>query len=189
MESVKAVEGGRAPHRPVRHRLLFGLHRRQPRRCDFAPRGLARTRPSCGPRTAAGSFTVAPAETQAARHLDRASPARMTRWNSSRTGRSRAWCGPIPTTSPIPSCWRSDAETSRQINTANAIWTRGQVGDHADQHKEFFGHLSGSYCDPAITHPLPCRGPQRIHRAALRSGRDAPSTSSIPSGAAARSSM
>ena len=44
-----------------------------------------------------------------------------------------------------------DAETTRQINTANAIWTRPKSEITAEQHKEFFGHISGSYSDPAIT--------------------------------------
>ena len=42
-------------------------------------------------------------------------------------------------------------EAPRQINTANAIWTRPKSEITADQHKEFFGHISGSYSDPAIT--------------------------------------
>ncbi|WP_373505026.1 molecular chaperone HtpG [Aestuariivirga sp.] len=42
-------------------------------------------------------------------------------------------------------------EAPRQINTANAIWTRPKTEITADQHKEFFGHISGSYSDPAIT--------------------------------------
>ena len=46
---------------------------------------------------------------------------------------------------------RVDAETTRQINTANAIWTRPKSEITAEQHKEFFGHISGSYSDPAIT--------------------------------------
>ncbi|MFN4141019.1 molecular chaperone HtpG [Aestuariivirga sp.] len=43
------------------------------------------------------------------------------------------------------------SETARQINTASAIWTRPRSEVTAEQHKEFFGHLSGSYSDPAIT--------------------------------------
>ncbi len=43
------------------------------------------------------------------------------------------------------------SETARQINTANAIWTRAKSDVTADQHKEFFGHISGNYSDPAIT--------------------------------------
>ena len=46
---------------------------------------------------------------------------------------------------------RVDPETTRQINTANAIWTRPKSEITAEQHKEFFGHISGSYSDPAIT--------------------------------------
>ena len=44
-----------------------------------------------------------------------------------------------------------DKETSRQINTANAIWTRPRSEVTAEQHKEFFGHISGIYSDPALT--------------------------------------
>jgi len=43
------------------------------------------------------------------------------------------------------------SETARQVNSANAIWTRPKSGITQEQHKEFFGHISGSYSDPAIT--------------------------------------
>ena len=43
------------------------------------------------------------------------------------------------------------SETARQINTANAIWTRPKSEITPEQHKEFFGHISGTYSDPAIT--------------------------------------
>ena len=42
-------------------------------------------------------------------------------------------------------------EAARQINSANAIWTRAKSDITAEQHKEFFGHISGSYSDPALT--------------------------------------
>jgi molecular chaperone HtpG len=42
-------------------------------------------------------------------------------------------------------------ETARQINSANAIWTRAKQDITPEQHKDFFGHISGSYSDPAIT--------------------------------------
>ena len=42
-------------------------------------------------------------------------------------------------------------ETARQINSANAIWTRAKSDITAEQHKEFFGHISGTYADPALT--------------------------------------
>ena len=44
-----------------------------------------------------------------------------------------------------------DQETARQVNTANAIWTRPKADVTADSHKEFFGHISGIYSDPALT--------------------------------------
>lgn len=43
------------------------------------------------------------------------------------------------------------SETARQVNSANAIWTRPKSEVTAEQHKEFFGHISGTYSDPAIT--------------------------------------
>ena len=43
------------------------------------------------------------------------------------------------------------SETVRQVNSANAIWTRPKADITLEQHKEFFGHISGSYSDPAIT--------------------------------------
>jgi molecular chaperone HtpG len=42
-------------------------------------------------------------------------------------------------------------ETARQINSASAIWTRAKSDVTAEQHKDFFGHISGSYSEPAIT--------------------------------------
>ncbi len=42
-------------------------------------------------------------------------------------------------------------KAATQINTANAIWTRSKTDVTAEQHKEFFGHVSGSYTDPALT--------------------------------------
>jgi molecular chaperone HtpG len=43
------------------------------------------------------------------------------------------------------------ADTARQINSANAIWTRAKSDVTPEQHKEFFGHISGTYSEPAIT--------------------------------------
>ena len=42
-------------------------------------------------------------------------------------------------------------ETAKQVNSANAIWTRPKSEITAEQHREFFGHISGSYSDPALT--------------------------------------
>lgn len=43
------------------------------------------------------------------------------------------------------------SEAAKQINTANAIWTRPKAEVTAEQHKEFFGHVTGNYSDPAMT--------------------------------------
>ncbi|WP_119270656.1 molecular chaperone HtpG [Taklimakanibacter deserti] len=42
-------------------------------------------------------------------------------------------------------------ETTRQINEASAIWTRPKSEITPDQYKEFFGHITGAYADPALT--------------------------------------
>jgi molecular chaperone HtpG len=42
-------------------------------------------------------------------------------------------------------------DTARQINSANAIWTRPRAEITPEQHKEFFGHISGNYSEPAVT--------------------------------------
>jgi molecular chaperone HtpG len=50
-----------------------------------------------------------------------------------------------------PIMLKAGDEEARQINSANAIWTRPKAEVTAEQHKEFYGHLTGSYADPAIT--------------------------------------
>ncbi len=42
-------------------------------------------------------------------------------------------------------------QTTRQINEASAIWTRSKADITPDQYKEFFGHITGAYADPALT--------------------------------------
>jgi molecular chaperone HtpG len=44
-----------------------------------------------------------------------------------------------------------DKGESRQINSANALWMRPKSEVTAEQHKEFFGELSGAYEAPALT--------------------------------------
>ena len=44
-----------------------------------------------------------------------------------------------------------DGEEPRQLNAANAIWTRQKSDITPEQHKEFFGAVSGVYSDPALT--------------------------------------
>ncbi len=50
-----------------------------------------------------------------------------------------------------PIMLRIGNETARQVNSANAIWTRAKSEVTPERHKEFFGHISGTYSDPAIT--------------------------------------
>ena len=39
----------------------------------------------------------------------------------------------------------------KQVNSASAIWARPKQDISEDQYKEFFGHVSGVYTDPALT--------------------------------------
>lgn len=50
-----------------------------------------------------------------------------------------------------PIMLKEEGQEPRQINSGNAIWTRPKADVTAEQHKEFYGSLSGSYADPAIT--------------------------------------
>ena len=42
-------------------------------------------------------------------------------------------------------------DTAKQINEASAIWMRPKAEITLDQYKEFFGHITGGYSDPALT--------------------------------------
>jgi molecular chaperone HtpG len=44
-----------------------------------------------------------------------------------------------------------DGDEPRQLNAANAIWTRAKSDISPEQYKEFFGSVSGVFSDPAMT--------------------------------------
>jgi molecular chaperone HtpG len=44
-----------------------------------------------------------------------------------------------------------DEQTARQINSASALWARPKAEIAPEQYKEFFGHVTGDYSDPALT--------------------------------------
>ena len=44
-----------------------------------------------------------------------------------------------------------DEETARQVNSASALWARPRSDISAEQYKEFFGHITGDYSEPAMT--------------------------------------
>ncbi|HKQ96131.1 MAG TPA: molecular chaperone HtpG [Aestuariivirgaceae bacterium] len=50
-----------------------------------------------------------------------------------------------------PIMLRLDHDTTRQINTASAIWARPKSDVTAEQHKEFLAGMAGIFSDPAIT--------------------------------------
>jgi molecular chaperone HtpG len=44
----------------------------------------------------------------------------------------------------------TDKETARQINSASALWARPKSEISDEHYKEFFGHVTGDYSDPAL---------------------------------------
>jgi molecular chaperone HtpG len=97
-----------------------------------------------------GSFTVAPAEmagrgTSIVLHLKDDAAEFLDDWKIESV--VRAYSDHIG----HPIVLALDKDTTRQINTASAIWTRQKAEVSAEQHKECFGHLTGIYSDPALT--------------------------------------
>jgi molecular chaperone HtpG len=97
----------------------------------------------------AGTFTVTPAEkpargTSIVLHLKEDALEFLEGWKLEQV--VRAYSDHIG----HPIMLAGDGEP-KQVNTANAIWTRAKGDVTAEQHKEFFGHISGSYSDPALT--------------------------------------
>jgi molecular chaperone HtpG len=50
-----------------------------------------------------------------------------------------------------PIMLKIDEETARQVNSASALWARPRSDISAEQYKEFFGHITGDYSEPAMT--------------------------------------
>ena len=98
----------------------------------------------------AGTFTVVPAEkgprgTSIVLHLKDDALEFLDGWKIEQV--VRAYSDHIG----HPIMLAEGSEAPKQVNTANAIWTRPRTEVTAEQHKEFFGHISGSYTDPALT--------------------------------------
>ena len=98
----------------------------------------------------AGTFTVVPAEkggrgTSIVLHLKDDALEFLEGWKIEQV--VRAYSDHIG----HPIMLADGEKVATQINTANAIWTRAKTEVTAEQHKEFFGHVSGSYSNPALT--------------------------------------
>ena len=98
-----------------------------------------------------GSFTVAPVGAGAARHRDRAAPqGRCAGIPRGLEDRKRGAHLFRPHRAPDHAGGRQrdgapDQQRQRHLDAARSPTSR------PEQHKEFFGHISGSYSDPAIT--------------------------------------
>ena len=172
MERLEARQGAEAAvHRPVRRRLLFGLHGRRPGRRRLAP-GRQRRRPGVvvGRQghlldRAGRRSTRRPARgTRVVLHLMddaevlRRAPARSSGWSR----RSPAMCRCRSRSS------RSPTRRPREIADGTALWTKPKAEIKPEEYTDFYRSVAGQYDEPALTHPLPRRGPAGIHRARLR---------------------
>lgn len=96
-----------------------------------------------------GSFTIGPAErpgrgTAIVLHLREDAAEFLEDWKIESV--VRAYSDHIA----HPILLAVDRETTRQINSASAIWTRAKAEVTPEQHKEFYGHLTGDYAEPAL---------------------------------------
>ena len=148
-DAVRRRQKGSEPDRPVRRRLLFGLHgRRQGRGAE--PQGRRRARAGAGKADGKGEFTIEPEPNlQRAARASRCISARATRNISSRTG-----CAQIVKTYsdhialPIV---LADGNKEETINTASALWTRPRAEITEEQYKEFYHHVGHGFDEPWLT--------------------------------------
>ena len=99
----------------------------------------------------AGSFTIAPAAAEIPRgtrivlHLKDDATEFLEDWKIESV--VRAYSDHIA----HPIMLKNEKGEERQINTASALWTRPKSEVTAEQHKEFYGNLSGDYTEPALS--------------------------------------
>ena len=122
-------------------------------RSKSSPARPAQTRPGSGARTA-----PAPSPSRRRRLVEEPP------WHRGHAPSERG-CRGVPRAPPLEAIVRrySDhiahpimivddkAADSAQINAASAIWMRPKAEMSPEEHKEFFGHVSGLYADPALT--------------------------------------
>ena len=154
MDRIEAAQGGRgrAAHRPVRRRLLLGLHGRGPGRGRLAPgrqrRGLALVvrrqghlhgrplRPSEAP--ARGTRVIL--------HLMEDADSYTERYSSS--GWCKAQSGHVPV--PIALVEKPGAEP-QEIADGAALWMKPRAEITAEEYADFYRSLAGQFDEPALT--------------------------------------
>ena len=129
---------GYQPDRPIRRRILFGLHGGRQGR-GHEPQGRRERGLALGLRRQRRVHDRGRREGSARHHDRRCICARAKKNFSSRRGCASS-SRPIPTISPCRSCSRAGKEET--INTASALWTRPQIRNHAEQYKEFYHHVA-----------------------------------------------
>ncbi len=149
----KAGTAGRCQsHRPVRRRLLFGLHRRSRGRGDLAQGGRGRSASVVVGRRRHVHGRTRAAEKAPARARASCSISRMMRRNSSRTGRSSKWCAPIPITSRHPIMLAAGHEDAAPDQRRPAPSGRGPKPTSRRTSTRNSSAISrAAYADPALT--------------------------------------
>ena len=164
-EQARRGEGRHRPDRPVRRRLLFGLHGGGPHRGDEPPR-RHRPRPGCGPRPAAPASTSRAAdEAQAARvprgteivlHLkDDAKkylePHEIRRVVSTYSDHILFPIELTGTRQDEPRRRAQDEPKSEKINSASALWQRPKSELKPEDYKQAYQTIAHAFDDPAMT--------------------------------------
>ena len=183
-EPARRGQGRRRPDRPVRRRLLFGLHGRRPHRGDEPPR-RARARRGSGARRAAPasrSRRRARSRPSACRAAPRSCCiSRTTRSAISSRTRSSAWCRTYSDHILFPIELADGKGEPRQINAASALWQRPKSElkpeDYTQAYRTHRRRLRRAGADAA----LQGRGPAVLCGAAVRALDARPSTCSIRS--------
>ena len=148
-------DGGHGADRPVRRRLLLGLHGGDGgrRRLAAAP---AATRPGAGAPTARAAFTIEPAALDrgaGARHAGRpqavADDAKRYAEQATRSSASSPTLGACAGADRPQARRRRGREDARRRQRPVAEAESG--GDATEEYAEFYRHVSGQFDEPALT--------------------------------------
>ena len=142
---------GRAAHRPVRRRLLFGLHRGRPGRgVHAAAPAHAGSRGRALGISADGEFTVETVDcpqrgTRVVLHLKEDARSSPT------PGGCARWCGAIPTTSPSRCACRRKARprsNTRPSTRRRRCGRRPRTEINDEEYRDFYRHITHDGADP-----------------------------------------
>ena len=158
-------------HRPVRHRLLFGVHGRRPRRRDHAPgrqrRGLAVVvRRQGHVRSAPAAGADAPKRgTRVVLHLMDDAKSYTERYTLERMVKAQSGHVPVP----ISIVEKPGAEP-KELTDGTALWTKPKAEIKPEEYNDFYRSVAGQFDEPAMTVHYRAEGRQEYHALAFVPG-------------------